>query len=285
MTISSRTVIKSYFETGDRPTQAQFTDFIDSTLFYEDTTDFGRALISASAAGSARTLLGSGVVGDKMFTTITTASAQQNIGGGLVGRNIFEAITTASAQDQLGGGAVGKNLFEAITTASAQQKLDIAAATQSEVNDGINTKKFIVPNTLSGQPAFRAFISSAQSLVSQVLTKAQFDTETFDIGGYYDNTNYRYTPPAGTYQVNIGGYMTGNRTFDAFLYLYKNGVLYAQTLEANIPASAASAIYLSDTIELNGADYIEAFTEISLATSGACSLLSSNNGFSAHKIR
>jgi hypothetical protein len=137
MTISSRTVIKSYFETGDKPTQAQFTDFIDSTLFYEDTTDFGRALISASAAASARSLLGSGVVGDKMFTTITTASAQDNLGGGTVGKRIFEAITTASAINQLGVGIVGGNLFTANTTASAQDQL--GGGTVGKHLFGVNT--------------------------------------------------------------------------------------------------------------------------------------------------
>jgi len=36
MAQQNRTVLKSYFETGDTPTQAQFTDFIDSVLNYSD---------------------------------------------------------------------------------------------------------------------------------------------------------------------------------------------------------------------------------------------------------
>ena len=41
MTIQTSTVLKSYFETGDRPTQAQFADFIDTAL--QSTTVFGRS--------------------------------------------------------------------------------------------------------------------------------------------------------------------------------------------------------------------------------------------------
>lgn len=121
MTIVTRTNAKTYFETGDKPTQAQFGDLIDSSLFYEDTSDFGRSLVSASAASSVRSLLGVGTVGGIIFTTNTTASVQQNIGGGVVGRTIFEAVTTASVISNLGGGTVGKTIFEAVTTASAQQ--------------------------------------------------------------------------------------------------------------------------------------------------------------------
>jgi hypothetical protein len=76
-------------------------------------------------------------VGDKMFTTITTASAQDNLGGGTVGKRIFEAITTASAINQLGVGIVGGNLFTANTTASAQDQL--GGGTVGKHLFGVNT--------------------------------------------------------------------------------------------------------------------------------------------------
>lgn len=119
MAIVTRTTAKSYFKTGDKPTQSQFGDFIDSSLFYEDTSDFGRQLVSASSATSARSLLGAGTVGNNLFIATTTASGQNQLGGGTVGKALFEANTTASAQQNIGGGTVGRQIFEAITTASA----------------------------------------------------------------------------------------------------------------------------------------------------------------------
>lgn len=110
MAIVSRTSAKAYFETGDKPTQAQFGDFIDSALFYEDTSDFGRSLVSASSATSARSLLGSGAVGNNLFTAITTASGQTQLGGGLIGRQVFEAITTASGRSALDAQPLNTNL-------------------------------------------------------------------------------------------------------------------------------------------------------------------------------
>ncbi len=119
MAIVTRTTAKSYFKTGDKPTQSQFGDFIDSSLFYEDTSDLGRQLVSASSATSARSLLGAGTVGNNLFIATTTASGQNQLGGGTVGKALFEANTTASAQQNIGGGTVGRQIFEAITTASA----------------------------------------------------------------------------------------------------------------------------------------------------------------------
>jgi len=110
MAIVNRTTAKTYFNTGDKPTESQFGDFIDSALFYEDTSNFGRSLVSASTATSVRSLLEAGTVGNNLFTAITTASAQQNIGGGIVGRQVFEAITTASGRSVLDAQPLNNNL-------------------------------------------------------------------------------------------------------------------------------------------------------------------------------
>jgi hypothetical protein len=135
MTIHSRTTVKSYFETGDKPTQAEFANFIDSALFYEDTSDFGRSLISASAAVSARTLLG-----------INTP--------GTVGNILLTATTTASALNQLGGTTLGKSLFEAVTTASAQNQLAVpTTAAKSDQEAAITGVKYTSPSTQQYHPS------------------------------------------------------------------------------------------------------------------------------------
>jgi hypothetical protein len=135
MTIENRTTVKTYFQTGDKPSQDQFENFIDSAIFYEDTSNFGRQLVSASSATSARNLLGVGTVGNNLFTAITTASAQNELGGKTVGKILFETNTTASAQTQIGGGVVGRQIFEATTTASATNIiLQPATSTAQGVN-------------------------------------------------------------------------------------------------------------------------------------------------------
>lgn len=47
MTAQSKTVIKSYFETGDKPTQAQFADLVDS---YQDVGGTTNYVVAASAS-------------------------------------------------------------------------------------------------------------------------------------------------------------------------------------------------------------------------------------------
>lgn len=119
MAIVSRSTAKTYFNTGDKPTESEFSDFIDSAIFQEDFSNFGKSLVSAQTATSVRNILGSGTIGDVLFKDNTQVSAQNNIGGGTVGKNVFTATTTASAQQNIGGGTVGRQIFEAITTASA----------------------------------------------------------------------------------------------------------------------------------------------------------------------
>jgi len=133
--------------------------------------------------------------------------------------------------------------------------------------------------------AFRAYPSSNQSLTSTVITKGNFNTENFDIGEYYNASTYRFTPPAGTYQVSIGAYLVGSVAYDAGVFIYKNGTLYSQSLSSNNAPTAANALSLSDIISLNGTDYIEAYIYVSLGGAGTCSMQTSNNGFSAYKIR
>lgn len=64
MTILVRTSVKTYFETGDRPTQSQFGDFIDSALFLAETTSqtiVGSIIVSGTtyAAGGFQSTTGS----------------------------------------------------------------------------------------------------------------------------------------------------------------------------------------------------------------------------------
>jgi hypothetical protein len=154
MGVTSKTVIASYFETGDAPTESQFQDFVDSAAFIptagatglleiESTTSgttraigaFGVAFIKAAATASAQGHLGGKTVGIQVFGAGTTASAQGHLAlghvasanTGAVGLQLLADTTTAQAQGTLGGKAVGIEIFSAATTASAKNHLDLSA--------------------------------------------------------------------------------------------------------------------------------------------------------------
>lgn len=130
MTASSKSAIKAFFETGDKPTQSQFSDLIDS---YVDTLSVCGNISSLASAGgtglvnvissASASLVSSGVVGLQLLQTTTTAAAQNVLAVGAVGRNLFQAATTAAAFNQLGPGAFGATMFTTATTAAATNAL------------------------------------------------------------------------------------------------------------------------------------------------------------------
>lgn len=143
MAIVSRSTAKTYFNTGDKPTESEFSDFIDSAIFQEDFSNFGKSLVSAQTATSVRNILGSGTIGDILFRDTTQVSAQNNIGGGTVGKDVFTATTTASAQQNIGGGTVGRQIFEAITTASATNIVNQIATSTTQGIQALDPNKII----------------------------------------------------------------------------------------------------------------------------------------------
>ena len=60
-------------------------------------------------------------------------------------------------------------------------------------------------------PYFSAYLGSDQTGVGhETWTKVQINTEVVDEGGYFDTSNYRWTPPVGVYL--IGAYLYGYDT-------------------------------------------------------------------------
>lgn len=99
MTAQPKTTIKSYFQTGDRPTQAEFGDLIDS---YQDANSNLTTLASASV----------GAVGLAVLSATTTAAAQNSLGGGTVGKQLFQAATTAAATALINAGDMFKSTYD-----------------------------------------------------------------------------------------------------------------------------------------------------------------------------
>jgi hypothetical protein len=72
--------------------------------------------------------------------------------------------------------------------------------------------------------AFHAYRSTAQTIVNS--QEVVFDSETVDIGGYYDTATGRYTPPVGRYMLyaalTLDGATLANNTAHGLVVL-KNG--------------------------------------------------------------
>jgi len=113
-------------------------------------------------------------------------------------------------------------------------------------------------------PTFNAYLSSNQTVTSNVITKVQINTEEYDLGSCYDNaTNYRFTPTtAGIYQVNIT--VQANGSGGTTIWLYKNGASIgelARTAGAGAPISGSRFVTMNGTT-----DYIEFFAQVASGT-------------------
>lgn len=86
MTISTKTTIKTFFETGDKPTQSQFSDFIDSCLFLAET--------------SSQSIIGSVIVSGNLTVTGTVSAGSisfSNISTGIVSASTLNSTGTLKA--------------------------------------------------------------------------------------------------------------------------------------------------------------------------------------------
>ena len=115
-------------------------------------------------------------------------------------------------------------------------------------------------------PAFRAQLSSSQTITDATYTKVQFDTENFDTDGCYDNsTNYRFTPTvAGKYFVYAAVECYGggtNSVEEVNPAIRKNGSNVTRSSFSQIGGGFhVIASYFSATLEMNGStDYVEVF--------------------------
>jgi hypothetical protein len=157
--------------------------------------------------------------------------------------------------------------------------IDLSNATQTGVG-GTNT------------PAFLAYISADQSISDATATKAQFNTEVFDVGSCYDNaTNYRFTPNvAGKYMIfsNLLFQLNDYGIYNASIEIFKNGSQYTFSNNAfGTGASLISSVYVSHIIEFNGSsDYVEIFGYLERHTSSGNKFENGNKSsyFGAYKI-
>ena len=161
MAVLTKTSLKTFYQTGDKPTQAHFEHLIDTMVAIPTAASYpafleleagasatarpvgavGRRLVETSATGQALEALAlisaPGAVGNQILGAITTASARGHLAiavaasAGAVGAIVYEAGTTASARNAIGldgyasAGTIGGTLMGANTTVAGQQTLDL----------------------------------------------------------------------------------------------------------------------------------------------------------------
>lgn len=152
MTAQSKTTIKSYFETGDKPTAAQFVDFIDS---YVDT-------------GSAVTAL----TGDVTLGTVANGTAVATIASAAVTGTKLEARSVSLAK--LGFGTVGQIYYcdvsgvpSLLAAGTSGQSLQMTATIPAWVSAAASTSTLTLLGTATASNSstldFTSLLSSSYS--------------------------------------------------------------------------------------------------------------------------
>jgi len=110
---------------------------------------------------------------------------------------------------------------------------------------------------------FSAYKSANQTgIVPATDTKITFPNEEFDIGGYYDASNSRFTPPAGKYLLSASVWWSAGLVDQNqhFIEIFKNGVLWKlesrETSGTNPFSNSITAI-----VDSNGTDYWEIYAQ------------------------
>jgi hypothetical protein len=132
------------------------------------------------------------------------------------------------------------------------------------------------------QPAFSAYLGSAQTITENTTTKIQYNTEEFDTANCYDpTTNYRFTPNvAGYYQVILAVEPSVSQSYQ-YAYIYKNG---SPVKRNSSGSSVGTGTTCTAIIYMNGStDYLEGYTL--LPTTSALTASSQANYFQALLLR
>jgi hypothetical protein len=130
--------------------------------------------------------------------------------------------------------------------------------------------------TVYNTPAFRATLTSDQTVSDNAVTKAQFSTEVYDTDGAYDHsTNYRFTVPSGKggkYYISV---TTNMQDFGQINHggslIFKNGS-GVQHYFVNWSSSAYGdelSTTCCATLDLAAGDYIEAYVQFNSGDGGS----------------
>lgn len=131
-----------------------------------------------------------------------------------------------------------------------------------EVVYNLSADAYIIVSPLSQNISFSATKGTTDQtgILPSTATKITFTTEDWDLGGYYDAPNSKFTPPAGKYLITACLAWLGN-VVDQNGYVirvFKNGVtVNIATVESSGTGTTSTAI--SVMVSANGTDYFEIY--------------------------
>ena len=168
-------------------------------------------------------------------------------------------------------GAAGGFTVSDITGATALAAQP-ASSDEMVLSDAGTFKRLDIKH-IQNTPAFAVYKNADQAISDGTYTKVAFNTEVYDTDSTYDNsTNYRFTPAvAGKYFLtsSIGGRQSDSNTkfHNLIVSFYKNGSQVSSSASFT-QASDFFSVTHTDTIDLDGDDYVEvyAFAQVQTET-------------------
>lgn len=148
------------------------------------------------------------------------------------------------------------------------------AVTSTYIGTGQVGQTALANGVVGNGPAFSAFQSSSQTLVTSTWTKVNFQTEEFDTNANFDTTNMRFLPTiAGYYQINVGiTFSTASSVGGSnAVRIYKNGSSFKSVSSITLNSGALfggdlSTLASSVLMYFNGSsDYVEVYANSSAA--------------------
>ena len=216
---------------------------------------------TAVQLGNTITTINSVTLVTPTINTITSGSGSNLV---LQSNNAVTAVTIDTSQNATFAGKViagtGGNVMASWTTSGRPSSPVTGQMGYNTTYGGLEVYNGSAWDTITGGPAFSAYMGSSQSISNVTFTKLQLNTVNFDTNSNYNSSSYRFTPTvAGYYQCSAGVSFT-TATGIALIDIEKNG---SRTLESTIPLSLSSPVTacVSGIIYLNGStDYIEVYT-------------------------
>lgn len=116
MTVQSKTTLKGYFETGDRPTQANFADFVDTATQVELMLDVGDQTTNLTTGTAKKTF--------RMPFAMTLTAVRASVSTAPVGSTIVVDINEG-----------GTTILSTKLSIDASEKTSTTAATPAVISD------------------------------------------------------------------------------------------------------------------------------------------------------
>lgn len=116
MTVQSKTTLKGYFETGDRPTQANFADFVDTATQVELMLDVGDQTTNLTTGTAKKTF--------RMPFAMTLTAVRASVSTAPVGSTIVVDINEG-----------GSTILSTKLSIDASEKTSTTAATPAVISD------------------------------------------------------------------------------------------------------------------------------------------------------